>query len=474
MSHPQTPSNSAAPAAATGRRRPGLLATLGPRFLPFADAASEDLPLPRLLRLSLFQVSVGMALTLLVGTLNRVLIVEMGVPAALVALMVALPILFAPLRALIGFRSDHHRSELGWRRVPYIWMGTLLQFGGLCVMPFALLVLAGAGASASAPPWVGHAAAAVAFLLVGAGLHTVQTAGLALATDLAPPQDHPKVVGFMYSMLLIGTIGSAFAFGEFLSEYSPGRLIRVIQAAAVATIVLNVVAIWKQEPRSRLRKPRDRQADDPRFGAAWAALREQPHARRKLAAIALGTLALTMEDVLLEPYGGEWLGLSVGQTTYLTALLALGGLIGFAWASRVLARGADAWRMASGGAWVAVPAFIAVIAAAPLHQPALFVAGTFLVGLGAGLFGHGTLTSTMQMAPEGQAGLALGAWGAVQATAGGLAIGAGGVLRDLIASRFGSLAGYETVYLLELLLLGATLVLMAPMVQRQPLTHTTP
>ena len=155
----------------------------GTRFLPFADAASDDLPLPRLLRLSLFQISVGMCLVLLVGTLNRVMIVELKVPAALVSIMLALPLLFAPFRAMVGFRSDQHRSELGWRRVPYLWMGTLIQFGGLSIMPFALLVLAGAGQSASAPAWVGQLAAAVAFLLVGAGLHTVQTVGLALATD---------------------------------------------------------------------------------------------------------------------------------------------------------------------------------------------------------------------------------------------------------------------------------------------------
>ncbi len=466
----RSPVSPVPPARDAGRRSGwhlgAMVAQLGPRFLPFADAASDDLPLPRLLRLSLFQVSVGMALVLLVGTLNRVMIVELKVPPALVAVMVALPILFAPLRALIGFRSDHHRSELGWRRVPYIWMGSMLQFGGLAIMPFALLVLAGAGQSASAPVWVGHMAAGIAFLLVGAGLHTVQTTGLALACDLAPAQDHPKVVGFMYSMLLIGTIGSAFLFGQFLSEYSPGRLIQVIQASAVSTLLLNTVAIWKQESRSRLRKPGAARAADPSFAQAWAALRQRPQALRRLAALAVGTLAFTMEDVLLEPYGGELLAMSVGQTTWLTATLALGGLIGFAWASRVLARGADAWRMACAGAAVGLPAFACVIVAAPLGQPGVFVLGTFLIGLGGGLFAHGTLTSTMQMAEPGQAGLALGAWGAVQATAGGLAVGAGGILRDLIASGWGSLAGYEFVYVMELLLLLATLALMAPMVGR--------
>src|SRR6202012_334018 len=92
---------------------------------------------------ALFQVSVGMAVVLLNGTLNRVMIVELEVPSWLVALMVSLPLVFAPFRALIGFRSDTHRSVLGWRRVPYIWMGTLLQFGGLAIIPLALIVLSG-------------------------------------------------------------------------------------------------------------------------------------------------------------------------------------------------------------------------------------------------------------------------------------------------------------------------------------------
>ncbi|NVO08192.1 MAG: PucC family protein, partial [Rhodoferax sp.] len=171
---------------------------LGPRFLPFADAATPDLPLPRLLRLSLFQVSVGMTLVLLIGTLNRVMIVELGVPASLVAVMISLPIIFAPFRALIGFRSDTHRSVLGWKRVPFIWKGTMIQFGGLAMMPFGLLVLSSGGGASNAPIWVGQLGTGIAFLMVGAGLHTTQTVGLALATDLAPVESQPKVVGLMY------------------------------------------------------------------------------------------------------------------------------------------------------------------------------------------------------------------------------------------------------------------------------------
>ncbi len=442
---------------------------LGSRFLPFADAATVDLPLSRLLRLSLFQVSVGMALVLLVGTLNRVMIVELHVPASLVGIMISLPLLFAPFRALIGFRSDTHRSELGWRRVPFMFKGTMVQFGGLSIMPFALLVLSGGGEAGHAPAWIGYGAAALAFLLVGAGLHTTQTVGLALATDLAPPESRPKVVGLMYVMLLFGMVASALLFGAFLANFSPGRLIQVIQAAAVLTIVLNICALWKQESRGRARWPQASRRP-PDFRNSWGDFVRGPQAIRRLIAVGLGTMAFSMEDVLLEPYGGQVLGLSVGDTTKLTAALAVGGLLGFGFASRVLSRGADPFRMAGYGALLGIPAFAAVIVAAPLASPGLFACGTLLIGFGAGLFGHGTLTATMNLAPVDQAGLALGAWGAVQASAAGVAIALGGVLRDLFAGiappdMLGSAMAYDLVYAIEILLLLATLGAMMPLVR---------
>jgi BCD family chlorophyll transporter-like MFS transporter len=438
---------------------------LGSRFLPFADAATPDLPLKRLLRLSLFQVSVGMALVLLVGTLNRVMIVELGVPASLVGVMISLPLIFAPFRALIGFKSDTHRSALGWRRVPFIFRGAMVQFGGLAMMPFALLVLSGGGNASHAPAWIGYLGAGVAFLLVGAGLHTTQTVGLALATDLARPESRPQVVGLMYVMLLVGMIGSALLFGAFLANFSPARLVQVIQAAAVATIVLNTVALWKQESRHSGRLAQAAAAPD--FRQSWGRFIQGGQALRRLVAVGLGTAAFSMEDVLLEPYGGQILHLSVGDTTKLTATLALGGLLGFGLASRVLSRGFDPFRMAGYGTLVGIPAFAAVIGAAPAQSALLFGLGTLMIGFGAGLFGHGTLTATMNTAPRHQAGLALGAWGAVQASAAGVAIAMGGIIRDVVARHaLGAATGYDAVYALEIALLLATLVAMVPLLRR--------
>ncbi len=442
---------------------------VGTRWLPFADAATPDLPLPRLLRLSLIQVSVGMAAALLIGTLNRVMIVEMGVSAALVAVMVAIPLLIAPLRAVVGHRSDHHRSYLGWRRVPYIWMGTLIQFGGLAIMPFALILLSG---DTRGPEWIGATAAALAFLLVGAGLQTTQTAGLALAADLAAPPSRPRVVALMYVMLLFGMLGGGLAFAMLLDAYTPVRLIRVVQGAALATMALNLFALWKQEPRdpSRTRPSIER----PDFLAAWRAYRQRPGATRFLLATGLGTAAFSMQDIILEPYGAEVLGLGVGATASLTALSALGALAAVALAAHALSRGIDPLRLAGVGVIAGLAAFSAVVFAAPLESSVLFRGGTLLIGFGGGFFFVSTLTHVMGMEAAGLSGLALGAWGAVQAAANGLAVALGGVLRDVVGSAASvgllgpaladSATGYSFVYHLEIALLFGTLVALGPLV----------
>ncbi|MGZ2258252.1 PucC family protein [Roseobacter sp. A03A-229] len=446
------------------------LAALGPRYLPFADVATEAVPLRRLLRLSLFQVTVGMALVLIVGTLNRVMIVELAVPATLVAVMLALPLIFAPLRTLIGFKSDVHVSALGLRRAPYIWKGTLYQFGGFAIMPFALLVLSGYAEAVDAPRWIGYSSAGLSFLLVGAGVHMVQTVGLALATDLVAEEDQPKVVGLMCVMLLFGMVVSALVFGALLEEYSPGRLIQVIQGAAVVTVALNLAALWQQEARDRGRAQAMKAAPRVRFSDAWATLMQRPDMLRLLVVIGLGTFGFGMADVLMEPYGGQVLGLSVASTTKLTALLAGGTLVGFALAARGLGRGGAPARYSVLGAMIGLPGFAAIILSSFGAGVPVFLLGVFATGLGAGLFGHATLTATIRAAPSDRVGLSLGAWGAVQATAAGLGIAAAGIVRDLVVGL--TPAGnapqtpYNSVFLIEILFLALAIMVAWPILRR--------
>jgi BCD family chlorophyll transporter-like MFS transporter len=444
------------------------LAGMGNKYLPFADVATAEVPLSRLLRLSLFQVTVGMALVMLVGTLNRVMIVELAVPATLVAVMLALPLIFAPFRTLIGYKSDVHVSALGLRRIPYIWKGTLCQFGGFAIMPFALLVLSGYGEAVDAPRWIGLSAAALSFLLVGAGVHIVQTVGLALATDLVDEADQPKVVGLMYVMLLLGMVISALIYGALLENYTPGRLIQVIQGSAVITVALNLTAMWKQESRNRDRALAMKAARPLPFKQAWSQLIETTGMVRLLVVICLGTFGFGMADVLLEPYGGQVLGMSISETTKLTALFATGTLIGFGIASRLLSGSFTPTNLGMIGAGVGIPGFAAIIFASMGGGIASFLLGTFLVGLGTGLFGHATLTATMRAAPKERIGLALGAWGAAQASAAGIGVALAGIVRDIIVGLQGATGNsvqtpYNVVFMIEAIALLAAIAIIWPM-----------
>jgi BCD family chlorophyll transporter-like MFS transporter len=198
-----------------------------------------------------------------------------------------------------------------------------------------------------------------------------------------------------------------------------------------------------------------------------------------LVTVGLGAAAFTMQDVLLEPYGGQILGLSVGATTSLTALWALGMLSGFAYAARRLGDGGDPHRLAGFGGVGGIGAFLLVLFAGPLHSVPLLEIGATFIGLGGGLFSVGTLIAAMEIsdteALDGRTGLALGAWGAVQATSAGLAIAIGAFARDLVghaaatgrlgATLAGPATGYVVVYSIEIVLLFATIVALGPLVR---------
>ena len=213
-----------------------LLKRISIAYLPFADAASDDLPLGQLLRLSLFQISVGMAAVMLLGTLNRVMIVELQVPAFLVASMVALPVLIAPFRALLGFKSDTYKSAIGWKRIPYLWFGTLWQFGGLAIMPAFLLCLGGDVTQVR----YGHLLlranllAGIAFLITGLCMLHDETAGFCRWRRPRDGRDPwPRGRGPAFTLMFLIGMAARLIIGWLLLRFTAIELIQVIQAPAV-------------------------------------------------------------------------------------------------------------------------------------------------------------------------------------------------------------------------------------------------
>ena len=190
-------------------------------------------------------------------------------------------------------------------------------------------------------------------------------------------------------------------------------------------------------------------------------------------------MAFNMQDIVLEPYGGEIMNLSVGATSALTAMLSAGGLLGFYAAGRQLTKGADPMRVAAYGALAGLPAFSAVIFSAPMDAGWLFRLGAFGIGFGGGLFAVGTLFTAMRL-EAAYVGLALGAWGAVQAGSAGIAMFFGGALRDAVntltsqgllgAGLVDPSVAYSVVYHVEMLLLFLTMIAVGPLVKRSSFT----
>ncbi len=451
-----------------------LVSRFGPSILPFADVATKELPLPRLLRLGLLQFTVALATTLLAGTLNRVMIVELKMPALVVGLMLAIPLLTAPLRAVIGYRSDTHVSVLGWRRVPYIWFGTILQFGGLAIMPVALFILAG---DTHGHRGVGVAASFLSFLCTGLGSHMVQTAGLALATDITPEKDQPRVVALLYVMLLVGMVVASIGYGAALRNFNKVTLIQVIQGAAELTLLLNIFAVWQQEARGAAPTKKPEVARPP-FLVAWRQfVAECPQLIRLLTAVGVGTFAFTLQDVLLEPFGGQVLKLGVAATTSLTGIMAFGAIVSFAIAQKKASEGADPIRLCAAGALAGVMGFVLIILSSPMLSPPLLMVGALCIGFGNGLFSVGTLLRVMSLPHQGEHGLALGVWGAVQATSAGVAMAAAGAMRDWVSAATENSQvrlsdpvpglGYVSTYAIAVVGLFVLLVVLGPLAAKR-------
>jgi BCD family chlorophyll transporter-like MFS transporter len=348
-------------------------------------------------------------------------------------------------------------------------------------MPFVLILMTSGDPSAA---WMGFAMSLGALFLVGAGMHATQTAGLALATDLASEKTRHQVVTMLYLMLLVGMVIGALGFSLLLEPFSYFRLIQVIQGSALVVAALNLIAMWQMEPR----RPdlTDFNITRPTFIESWKTLSTSAGAHRLLIAVALGTLGFSMQEILLEPYGAEVLGMTVSQTTRLTAMFGVGMLLAMALSARYLGNAGEPIRLAAYGSVVGVFAFAAVIIAGAVDSLGLFAAGTFLIGVGNGLFAVGTLTAAMLLASNATAGIVIGTWGAVQATAAGIAVFMGGALRDITEALinrgsfatdlFGSATPYGAVYHLEIIILFASLIALGPLVRRlgnnknQPLT----
>lgn len=425
----------------------------------------------RVFRLGLFQFGMGVSLAPITGTLNRVLIDELRIPAVAVGFLIAIHYFVSPARAMIGFRSDVDRAAGNWR-TPYLVFGAMLTYGGLATAPFSLILLSGDG-SLSFP--VAMIVCTLIFLAYGIGVNAVETIYLATVSDVTPARERGQVLGVIWIMLVLGTIVSSIVMGQLLVQYSHVRLIQVMQGSAVIFVALTFVAMYNQErlkPNGELLDVAEPIQVRQTLGQSLRLLAAQRPLRNLFIVLFLATLGFATHDVLLEPYGGQVLGMSVTQTTRLTALWGMGMLGGITLAGVLLWRGRSPVLLIASGCLIGLAGFLTVTLASNEALVAPFRVGVTLIGAGRGAFIVGALALVMGLVDRNHAGLFIGLWGITQALAQGFGTIGGGLTRDLVQRASGNVAlGYTTVYAASMTLLALTVLLLAALRLGRQLKH---
>lgn len=405
-------------------------------------------------RLAAFPIGLGATGVLVSGTLNRVMIVELGLPASLVGLFFAIPVLIVPLRVWMGHRSDAYPVG-GLRREPYIVLGSLVA--GLGVAGATLLAL-----DNPAPGLLALAAILLAFLAYGLGKHLSSNTFEALLADRFEGDARPRAVNLLKVAMFVGIFGGAILLGRLLEPFDPGRLTAITLGVAALAFALAVLATIRQEPRTTVvRAASQRARQTPFLQVIREIVWRDPQVRTFFALVSLTVLGTLGQDVLLEPYGALALGLTVAQTTRLTAIWGAGVILAMLAAGMWLIRRFGYRPVLRIGLLLCVAVFAGLILAGVVESVSLFMVLVFLLGVGTGLASAGLLTAVITFTTVVRAGLLMGVWGVAHEL--GEAVGGlfGGVIVDAVRTATGgnALAAYGTVFAVEGALLVVALVL---------------
>jgi BCD family chlorophyll transporter-like MFS transporter len=411
----------------------------------------------RNIRLGLLHIAVAITFVLINGVLNRVMIYNLGILASVVAALAILPYALSPLQMWIGQYSDTH-PIFGLRRTPYIALGIALCLFGTVLTPYAAFSMAPEGRGGLSLP--GVLLGVIAFSMWGFGYNLAVVSYLSLASDLSNESNRARTVAIMWFMMITSLIVTAILVGRAMEPYSDAQLIRVFWIACGVALGIAALGLIGLEPRLNGRDDRPAQSRVSQR-AAIQAVGRNPQAQLFFVYLTLMLAAILGQDVLLEPYGAQQFGMTVRQTTQLTATwggatlaaLLLYGLLLNRWMSKKTG--------AAIGGVIATLGLILIAFSGLFNVQAMFVPGVAVLGFGTGIATSTNLALMLDMTTAEQAGLFIGAWGIADALARGTGMLLGGVMRDVVTGLTGNpSSGYITVFLIEAGLLACSLLLL--------------
>ncbi len=409
----------------------------------------------QIVRLGLVQACIGAVVVLMTATMNRVMVVELALPASVPGLLVALH--FAVqlyLRPRLG-----HGSDAASMRTPWI-------IGGMATLAAGGVGVALAVSIMQTSAWLGIALAAVAFVVLGAGVSAAGTPLLALISEHARPSQRAGAAAITWILMIIGFIITTATTGSLLEPFGFRRLFMITVGVGVIAVVITSLTLFRLEPSLGARISPDPIASSDRGSAFRTAVREvwaEPVARTFAVFVFVAMLAYSAQDLILEPFGGIAFGLSAGETTKLAGMQHGGVLAGMIMTALVGSRYGSLRLWAAGGCAASAVMFVALVVSPAIASVDAFRMIVFLLGLSNGVFAIGAIGSMMALtgdAKDGRAGLRLGVFGAAQAVAYGLGVSLGGAGVDLARAALGSpIRGYAVVFSVEAALFAVSAVL---------------
>ena len=370
-----------------------------------------------ILRLGLVQTALGAVVVLTTSTINRVMVVELALPAMLPGFLVALHHIVQMSRPHFG-----HRSDVGGRRTPWI-------IGGMFALALGGVGAATGTAVMTTSHGLGVAIALVSFVTIGLGVGAAGTSLLALLAKRVEPGRRAAAASIVWIMMIAGFAITAGVAGHFLDPFSPERLVAVTAGVSAAAFLLAVLALWGVEGSAQplAAAPDSQGAARPRFSAALREVWEEADARRFTIFVFVSMLAYSTQDLILEPYAGTVFGMTPGESTQLAGVQHGGVLLGMLLVALTgtAARRAPGllrwWTVGGCAASALALAGIAFGGGQALHWPLRL--NVFLLGVANGAFAVAAIASMMTLAGRGKGrreGLRMGLWGGAQAIAFGL------------------------------------------------------
>jgi BCD family chlorophyll transporter-like MFS transporter len=403
------------------------------------------------LRLAFIHTAVAITLVPLMGTLNRVMIFDLGLSKTVFTLIAIFPYLFSPIQVAIGSYADHH-SILGYRRTPYILLGLLLCATGLGISSFMVSTI-------QTNFTLGILIGLLAFFLWGMGYHFSAVSYFSLASEISGEKGRGTTIAIMFFMMVLGIITASQTVSHLAAEPTFDAISRAFWIISVSALALGLLSLIKLEPRFNNPSP-DSISKTHTLREMYAVITANPVARAFFIYLLILLAAILGQDILLEPFGAQAFGMSIAETSRLVSYSQLLTLIAF-FVAGFMERRIEKKKIAQMGNICAILGFLLIMTSGITRSLGIFYAGIMLLGFGTGIATVANLSLMYNLTVREEIGLYIGAWGFSNGLSRGVGLLIAGIVADLATQLTGNLlSGYLLVFGLEALMLFIAAILL--------------